>query len=81
MRSSKFKKIIIQAGGKGTISGIKTAISEFLPEEQFMIIWCDLIFAKDFEIPSQKGNYIGISKDFECRWSYLYDKFVKTPSK
>ena len=46
-----------------------------------MIMWCDLILSEGFEIPTKKGNYIGISKDFECRWSYIDGEFVKQPSK
>ena len=40
-----------------------------------------LILSDNFEIPKIKGNYIGISKDFECRWSYIDNKFIKEPSK
>ncbi len=35
--------------------------------------------ADDFEIP--QGNFVGISKDFECRWSFKDGKFIKEPSK
>ena len=79
--AQEYKFKIVKANKKGTISGIKEAIADFTPDEPFMIMWCDLILAQNFEIPSQKGNYIGISKDFECRWSYIDDKFVKQPSK
>ena len=72
---------IIQAKQKGTISGIKEAISEFSADESFMIVWCDLILSEEFKIPDKKGNYIGISKDFECRWSYRNGEFIKESSK
>lgn len=75
-----FKYKIIKAPKKGTISGIKEAISSFSDNERFMIIWCDLILSDNFKIP-QNGNYIGISCDFECRWSYENNKFIKKPSK
>lgn len=78
---SKYKFEIIKATKKGTISGIKEAISNFKDDESFMIMWCDLILSKDFETPKEPGNYIGISKDFECRWSYIDNKFIKQPSK
>ena len=78
---SQYNFKIVKANKKGTISGIKEAISDYDENEPFMIMWCDLILSENFEMPSTKGNYIGISKDFECRWSYLDDKFVKTPSK
>ena len=72
---------IVKANKKGTISGIKEAIAPFKDDEPFMIIWCDLILSDNFKIPAENANYIGISKDFECRWSYIDRKFVKTPSK
>ncbi len=77
----KYNYKIIKASKKGTISGIKEALSDFSSEESFMIMWCDLILSNDFVIPEEKGNYIGISRDFECRWSYIDEKFVKQPSK
>lgn len=67
---------IVKAAKKGTISGIKEAIKDFGYDEPFMIMWCDLILSEGFEIPLQKGNYIGISKDFECRWSYVDNKHL-----
>lgn len=78
---SEYNYRIIHAPKKGTASGIKEAISSFGDDEPFMIMWCDLILSEGFEIPTEKGNYIGISKDFECRWSYLDGQCVKTPSK
>lgn len=72
---------IVEATKKGTISGIKEAVADFKDDESFMIMWCDLILSEGFEIPTRKGNFIGISKDFECRWSYIDGEFVKQPSK
>lgn len=76
-----YKYKIIKATKKGTVSGIKEAISSISDNEPFMVMWCDLILSENFEIPKVKGNYIGISKDFECRWSYVNDNFIKEPSK
>jgi len=57
-------------GKKGTIAGMNEAIS-FVPEEAaFMIIWCDLILPEEYELPEIERNYVGISKDFPCRWKY-----------
>ncbi len=78
---AQYKYRIIKADKKGTVSGIKEAIKDFDENEPLMIMWCDLILSKDFKIPEKIGNYIGISKDFECRWSYLNNKFIKEPSK
>lgn len=78
---SQYNFKIVKATKKGTISGIKEAIADYKDDESFMIMWCDLILSEGFEIPTKKGNYIGISKDFECRWSYIDGEFVKQPSK
>ena len=78
---SEYNFRIIKAPKKGTISGIKEAIADYGDDELFMIMWCDLILSDDFQIPAKKGNYIGISKDFECRWSYIDGQFIKQPSK
>lgn len=79
--ASQYKFKILKASKKGTVSGIKEAIAAFSDDEPFMIMWCDLILSDNFKIPEISGNYIGISKDFECRWSYIDNKFEKTPSK
>ncbi len=78
---SEYKYRIIQAAEKGTVSGIKTALDSFSDDEAVVVIWCDLILPENFEFPGAKGNYIGIAKDFECRWSFVDGKFVKQPSK
>lgn len=92
--ASQYNFKIIKANKKGTISGIKEAISSFDDNESFMIMWCDLILSENFKIPAGVNeevnggvneevnrDYIGISKDFECRWSYVDGKFIKEPSK
>lgn len=77
---AKVKYLLIDARGEiGTCSGLKKAISLIPEKKSFMLIWSDLVLGKSFEIPTNESNYIGISKDFKCRW--LYDKvFVEEPS-
>ncbi|MBE7702426.1 MAG: NDP-sugar synthase [Cyanobacteria bacterium SIG28] len=72
---------IIKAEKSGTISGIKTALKDYDENEKFMIVWCDLILPNEFHIPDTDDNYIGISKDFECRWAFIDNEFIKQPSK
>lgn len=79
--ASQYNFKIIKASENGTMAGIKEAISDYYVDEPFMIIWCDLILSDNFKIPLEKGNYIGISKDFECRWSYIDEMFVERNSK
>jgi aminoglycoside phosphotransferase len=46
-----------------------------------MLIWSDLILAPDIEVDGLANeNYIGISKDFECRWSVINSVFEETSS-
>lgn len=78
---SQYNYKIIQARSKGTASGIREALSSFDENEQVVIMWCDLILSKGFSIPQEKGNFVGISKEFECRWSFVDGKFIKSPSK
>ena len=67
-------------GNTGTCAGIRKAL-ELIPDQtEFALIWCDLILADDYQFPEEKGNYIGISKDFSCRWSYLNGRLVEEKS-
>ncbi|PAF41209.1 NTP transferase domain-containing protein [Helicobacter sp. 11S02629-2] len=76
-----YKYKVIKASDKGTASGIKEALSYYKDDERVVILWCDLILPKSFKLPSEKANFIGISKDFECRWSFKNSLLVKEPSK
>lgn len=77
---SNVKFEIIEPEFEGTASGIKKSVKDF-GDEPFMIIWSDLILSDDFKVPPLDKNYIGISKDFQCRWSYINKEFIKQPSK
>lgn len=73
-------KLIDARGKKGTCAGIGEALKYIPDGEPFMITWCDLILAQEYEIPDKKGNYVGISKDFRCRWKYEKGVFEESPS-
>ena len=77
----KVKYMTVKAQGIGTCAGINDAL-EYIPEGcRFMLIWSDLILGPDIDIDIlEKDNYIGISKEFECRWSYKEKEFVEQPS-
>ena len=79
--ATKYNYKVIKATKKGTVSGIKEALKDYSDDEQVFIMWCDLILSEGFEIPKEKGNFVGISKDFECRWSFINGTFIKEPSK
>lgn len=79
--ATEFNFEIIKTNKKGTCSGISPAISKLKSEDPFMLIWCDLILSDNFELPNTDNNFVGISKDFECRWSYKKDNFIEEASK
>lgn len=85
--ATEFDITITDADGKGTISGIRKVLDQYVPEaEPVLIVWCDLLFEKDFELPlfvleySQKFNWVGLSSSFPCRWSFINGEFVHQAS-
>lgn len=72
---------LIDARGKsGTCAGIDDALQIIPDNEAFMLIWSDLILPKEYEMPKNEKNYVGLSKDFRCRWRYENDSFQENPS-
>ncbi|MGN1079537.1 MAG: NTP transferase domain-containing protein [Alphaproteobacteria bacterium] len=72
---------VIDADKKGTCSGVSDALKTVPDATPFMLVWCDLVLS-NFGMPEEVTfNYIGISKDFECRWSYIDAQFRQEPSK
>lgn len=71
---------VTSTGRAGTCAGLSEALS-FVPESSaFMLTWCDLLLPEEYSIPEENQNYIGISKDFRCRWSYRDGVFTEEPS-
>lgn len=67
---------LINAGGSsGTCAGIRQALTRVPSDTPFLLIWSDLILPKEFELPNIQGNYIGVAKDFPCRWMYRDGQF------
>ncbi|GHU43372.1 hypothetical protein FACS1894190_13790 [Spirochaetia bacterium] len=50
----------------------------------FMLVWSDLILEGNTEIdtlPNKNSeNYLGLARDFECRWSFKNNNFTEEPS-
>jgi len=75
------KYLIAETNGKkGTCAGIKEAVEKIPDNKEFMLIWSDLILPEHFELPCETDNYVGLSKDFKCRWSYKNNLFEEIPS-
>lgn len=72
---------LIKATGTGNICGIKQALEYVNDDEQFMLIWSDLILSESFKpeyLP--KGNYVGILEGQTCSWSFINGKLDKVSS-
>ena len=69
--------MVCGSGATGTCAGLKEALT-YVPEKTpFMLIWCDLVLPTQFEMPTEEKDYIGISKDFPCRWKYEDGQFAE----
>ena len=61
---------IVDADGVGTCGGMSKALGLLPAGAPFLLIWSDIILPESFALPTKKGNYIGISETFACRWRY-----------
>lgn len=83
----EFDAEVINARGTGTASGIRYAIEDITDDQPVLVIWCDLFFEENFQVPSFLTesntigcNYVGLSSTFSCRWSFEKGKFVHEAS-
>lgn len=73
--------LVVETGGKkGTCSGISAALEKVPSGRSFMLIWSDLVLPKEFCFPEKEADYVGLSRNFRCRWRYFEDKFEEIPS-
>lgn len=73
--------IVVDAEGKkGTCGGISKALTIIPHGEPFILIWSDLILGRDYELPVEEGNYVGLSGTFSCRWMYDGKDFIEKKS-
>ena len=70
---------IVETTKDGTCSGISECLAKIPARTPFMLIWCDLVLRDAITIDGDK-NYIGISRDFPCRWSYTVNGFKEESS-
>ena len=70
--------ISVKAQGQGTSAGLHQALEHIPAGKRFMFVWSDLILGEEVNIDETRGNVIGISRDFECRWSYKDGNFLKS---
>lgn len=73
-------QLVCATGQTGTCAGLREAMSKLPDDRPFMLIWSDLILPAEFELPKEPGNYIGVAKDFPCRWKYENGAFAEEAS-
>lgn len=73
-------QLVCASGYSGTCAGLKQAVSMISGSVPFLLIWSDLILPGDFVISEKSGDYIGIAKDFPCRWKYENSVFSEERS-
>ena len=67
-------------GKSGTCGGLSDALRLVPETTPFALIWCDLLLPKDYSLPKLTANYVGVSRDFPCRWKYEEGKFEEERS-
>ena len=73
-------KLVCGTGSTGTCAGLKAAFDLIPCGESFLLIWSDLVLPDEFAFPIEEGNYIGIAKDFPCRWKFENGEFKEERS-
>lgn len=78
---TQYRVQVITADGKGTASGIGKACALIDDEEPVVVLWCDLLFDRTWNMPAVmsstplKSNLVGLSGAFPCRWSFDNGQF------
>ncbi len=70
-------QMVCATGYTGTCAGLRQAVERLPKAVPFALIWSDLILPSDFEFPERQGNYIGVAKDFPCRWKFEDNIFTE----
>lgn len=73
--------LLVKAAGIGTCAGVAQALRYIPKNEMFMLVWSDLILGSKVDLTNIYSNTIGLSTDFQCRWSYNNGVFEEIPSK
>lgn len=78
---AKVRYMLVDARGyQGTCAGLQDALRLIPKGQGFMLIWSDLILPDSFSMPEEAGDYVGISRDFSCRWKYENLRFEEERS-
>lgn len=78
---SQYDYTLIRAHEKGTAAGIAQALQLIPANEPFALTWSDLFFVSAPQYELSNDILIGLTDDFECRWSMQDNKLVNVSSK
>ena len=70
---------LVRARGAGDAAGLDAALDE-AKEGPLAVVWSDLLIRELPEMDVASHHYIGLSRQFECRWSFDGKRCVETPS-
>lgn len=73
-------QLVCGTGCTGTCAGLKEAVGLVPQGRSFLLIWSDLVLPEEFSLPEEAGNYIGVAKDFPCRWKFENGEFQEERS-
>lgn len=71
---------VFRAPEKSTTSGIPE-ISAMHPDSELLVVWSDLFLRSDPDLRASDGVVVGVTDEFECRWSVDGDSLVRVPSR
>lgn len=75
--TSKKKFNFVYSRGKGSGGGIKNALKYIPSDKPFGIIWSDIFFRYKIKFPAKLDNYIGLTNENHCRWTFKRGKPVE----
>lgn len=73
--------LLVHTDKKGNAAGIQKAL-RFIPSDcPFMLVWSDIIFSDEYQIPEKtEACYVGLAGNFPCSWRLENGSLEKLPS-
>ncbi|WP_036225575.1 NTP transferase domain-containing protein [Mesoaciditoga lauensis] len=76
----EFPYVLVETNGRGTCAGLEKARMKIPIHEPFAIVWSDLLFTSEIMLPDIEQNYVGLTNEFKCRWSFRDESLIESPS-
>ena len=72
--------VFIESPEKSTTSGLEIFFNHIEYKTPFIVMWSDLILEDNFDANFKKPISVGLTNNFECRWSVENNKMIKKTS-